>query len=201
MKKFIAIAAAALLMAGLSACNGKNTAATGTDGTEGVTYREIETLSSVEVTDETKILVAYFDPDGSVKAAANEIAAQTGADIFELKTEIDYSGDALAVVRNEISDGYEIQPDIKNGVLAESYDLVFLGFPAPDGLLPAEIYSFININDLRDKVIIPFVTDYDGDCPAVTDVIDSISHGSSQALMFNTEKDTDINAWLTGLGF
>lgn len=73
MKKFAAILMVLLLVCSMSFAEDAITSAT----------LEMDMLPAVEPAD-SRILVAYFSPDDTVKAAAYTIAAELDAELFEI---------------------------------------------------------------------------------------------------------------------
>lgn len=204
VKKIIAIAAAVLLLGSLAACN-KTTEETETETTAETSAEavvEAETVSSIENADEINVLVAVFNPTGETGDTAEKIAEITGGTLFEIKTEIDYEADG-DVMKNEIANNEH--PVISDRVENMSdYGAIIIGFPEVDGELPMEVMSFLEEYDVRDKVIIPFVSGESESYPLITNKLDTVSFGSTQTVMKTfTEKtkDTEIRDWLTGLGF
>jgi len=203
MKRIISVICIALLILSLTAC-GKKTddgnRATDTDGTT-APISEVETISTVENTEQLNILVAYFGRDGAVKAAADEIAEKTGGALFEIKTEKQYTGKQDYL--DEITAGeHPVITDRVDDMAA--YNAVFIGFESVDGQLPMAVVSFMEEYDLRDMVLIPFCLNGGEGLAGITDKIDSVCFGASQTVMlsFNGETtDKEIGAWLTGLGF
>lgn len=104
-------------------------------------------------------LVVYFSWSGNTEAVANEIAAQTGADIFELIPENPYTDsydELLDIAQNEQSSG--ARPPISADVDLSDYDTVFIGYPNWWTDMPMIIYTFFDEYDLSGKTVAPFCT-------------------------------------------
>lgn len=73
-----------------------------------------------------KVLVAYFSHSGTTKGIANAISEKTGADLFEIKTQKEYSN-VYTESNNEIRKNEKPEP--ANTVeQPEAYDIVFVGY-------------------------------------------------------------------------
>lgn len=190
-----------------------NGTATGTDGatkTDAVTddiQSEIpETLAHVENAKEKKAIVVYFNPLNGladIKPAAEQIAKDTGCELFEITTDTDYSSGAKEIVKGEIDRNmYPVITSRADDIT--QYGVVFAGFPSVDGKMPMEVYSFMMENDLRESVIIPFCTGDAENYDDITVKINRVSFGTPQAsrlTLGEKYKEADISAWLTSLGF
>ena len=93
-----------------------------------------ETADIAEGTDaaagEGTALIAYFSWSGNTEAVAQEIQAQTGADLFEIVPAEPYTDDydeLLDIAQDEQSS--DARPAIAETVDLSSYDTVYLGFP------------------------------------------------------------------------
>ena len=118
-----------------------------------------------------KILVAYFSrtgenynvgtiSEGNTAKLAKEIAAQTGADLFEIVPVNEYpeSYDEMLDVATQEKAGDE-RPEIKDTIENfDDYDTVFLGYPIWWGDMPMILYSFMESYDFTGKTVIPFNT-------------------------------------------
>lgn len=80
---------------------------------------------------EGKALVVYFSHSGNTRSVANEIASQTGAEIFEIVPVSPYTTDhdtLLDVAQNEKSEN--ARPEISGTVDdIDDYDIIYLGYP------------------------------------------------------------------------
>ena len=154
-------------------------------------------------------LVVYFSWSGNTASVANEIQAQTGADIFEIVPAEPYSDDydtLLDIAKDEQANG--VRPAIAGAVdHFEQYDVVYLGFPNWWGDMPMILYTFLDDYDFSGKTIAPFVTSGGSGFSGSIDTIESmepdaavtegLSLGSSEA----TDPSAAVTEWLTGIGF
>lgn len=111
-----------------------------------------------------KMLVAYFSASGVTAQVAKELAAATGADLFEIAPEQPYSnadlnwqdkGSRTTIEMNDES----CRPAIA-GTVADmaAYDTVFVGFPVWWYVEPRIIDTFLEAYDFSGKTIVPFAT-------------------------------------------
>ncbi len=114
---------------------------------------------------QAKTLVAYFSATGTTKAAAQLIAKEHNAAIWEIEAAEPYSAADLDW-RNkqsrsslEMSDP-EARPVIKQCTDITPYDTIYLGYPIWWGICPRIINSWLdnNLPQLEGKTLIPFAT-------------------------------------------
>ena len=155
MKRIVFILTACCLM--LGACAQKKT----------------ENIDSQNTEPMKKTLVAYFSATGNTRAAAERLAKETNADLFEIVPAVPYT-DADLDWRDKTSRStLEMQdkssrPTIKStcGNITD-YDTVWIGFPVWWYTAPTIINTFIEAHDLSDKVLNVFATS------GGSDVVDS----------------------------
>lgn len=113
---------------------------------------------------EPKVLVTYFSVTETTKSLAQELAASTGADLFQIDGVQPYTSDDVDFRNRESRSVKEmadksIRPELKGKPeKLDQYDVVFIGFPIWGDAAPNIIYSFIDQNDLKGKTIITFST-------------------------------------------
>lgn len=110
----------------------------------------------------SKELVVYFSVYGTARALAEEIAAQTGADIAEIEPVNAYDSnrdhyEALARLARKEHDEDQ-RPEILNDIDIENYDRIYIGYPMWWYTFPMIIYTFFDKYDFKGKTIIPFNT-------------------------------------------
>ena len=112
-----------------------------------------------------KTLVAYFSATGTTKAAAEKLAKQYDARLWEIEPAEKYTAEDLDW-RNpksrssiEMNDPEE-RPMIKQCTDITPYDTIYIGFPIWWGICPRIINSWLDnmVIMLGDKPIIPFAT-------------------------------------------
>lgn len=120
-------------------------------------------LTSVTINAET--LVAYFSATGNTRAAAQLLAKQHHAALWEITPAEPYTAQDLDW-RNkqsrsslEMSDPEE-RPTIKQCTNIMPYDTIYIGYPIWWGICPRIINSWIdnNLEQLKGKTLIPFAT-------------------------------------------
>lgn len=112
----------------------------------------------------SKTLVAYFSATGTTKAAAQQLAKEKNADLFEIAPEVAYTAadldwrDKQSRSTIEMKD-HSSRPAIK-GTCANiaDYDTIWIGFPVWWYTAPTIINTFIEAHDLSGKVLNVFAT-------------------------------------------
>lgn len=108
----------------------------------------------------TKSIVIYFSQTGTTKNVAEEIRANTNADLAELRLENPYPStfdSTIAQVARERET--KVWPRLLNAKMDLSkYDTVYLGYPIMFGTFAPPIYAFLDSNGLKGKTIVPFCT-------------------------------------------
>ena len=123
----------------------------------------INCLPAVNET-ESNILVVFFSPGDTVRAAAFAVAGSLSAELFEIEPVEPYTEDDLNYFNNKARSMTEMadknaRPEIVS--LPENldrYDTVFLGYPIWGGQAPRIISTFLESVDLSGKTVIPFCT-------------------------------------------
>ncbi|MCI8468877.1 MAG: flavodoxin [Eggerthellaceae bacterium] len=113
-----------------------------------------------------KVLVAYYSATGSTRAVAEDIAADLGADLFEITPAEPYGADDL----NWRDEGSRVSrehddPSLRDVALVQTvpdgfagYDTVFVGYPIWWGGAAWPVDGFVETNDFSGKTVIPFCT-------------------------------------------
>lgn len=111
-----------------------------------------------------KVLVAYFSASGTTAKVAKNLAAATGADLFEIVPEKPYSSadlnwrDKKSRTTTEMNDE-SCRPAIAGEVAdMDVYDTVFVGFPVWWYVEPRIIDTFLEAYDFSGKTVVPFAT-------------------------------------------
>ena len=199
MKKFLLILLSLMLAGSLACAEDAVTSAT----------LKIDKLPEVEAQD-NGILVVYFSPDDTVRAAAYAIAAELEADLFEIVPEELYTAEDLNYYNSKARSMVEMKDNSARPAIAglpedlDQYDTLLLGYPIWGGQAPKIICTFLESVDLTGMTIIPFCTS------------NSSGLGSSDKKLYPLTDDTvtwvpgkgikkgsteeDIRAWAEGLG-
>lgn len=111
-----------------------------------------------------KTLVAYFSASGTTAKVAKDLAAATGADLFEIQPEQPYTAadlnwqDKKSRTTIEMNDE-TCRPGIAGSVAdMGAYDTVFVGFPVWWYVEPRIIDTFLEGYDFTGKTVVPFAT-------------------------------------------
>lgn len=111
-----------------------------------------------------KTLVAYFSATGTTKAAAERLAKEMNADLYEIAPEVPYTSADLDWRDKQSRSTKEMQdrssrPAIKGTCpnIAD-YDIVWIGFPIWWYTAPTIVNTFIEAHDLSGKVLNVFAT-------------------------------------------
>ena len=170
-----------------------------------------------------KILVAYFSraddnynvgviEKGNTKILAEMIAAETGADIFEIKPAKNYPTDykectEVAKAEKEENARPEIVGKVEN---FSDYDTIFLGYPIWWGDLPMAVYTFLEQENFTGKKIIPFCT-HEGSGLGGTEkfisdttkaeVLSGLAIRGSIAQNDKDKTKSEVDAWLKNLKY
>lgn len=152
MKKFFCMMAAMTMMS-LGACTGNNS-------------QSQSKQDAQQPEGQGKTLVAYFSASGVTEGVAKELAAVTGGTLYKIDPEQPYTDadldwrDSTSRSTVEMKD-LSSRPAIKGGGKVDNvaqYDTVFVGFPVWWYTAPTIINTFIEANDFKGKVMIPFAT-------------------------------------------
>lgn len=165
------------LALGLTACAGGNASVTeGSISTVRTTASassaapqesELPETSQSQNSEETgDTLVVYYSATGNTERVANEIAAMTGGELFELEPvdpytdeDLNWTADGSRVNAEHDDESLRDVPLVANTVENwESYDTVFIGYPIWWGIAAWPVDSFIKANDFTGKTVIPFCT-------------------------------------------
>lgn len=105
-----------------------------------------------------RILIAYFSWGGNTRGVAEEIQAQTGADLFEISCVEPYSNDYNTVLEEAQRDqNAQARPELADHVEnMDEYDIVMIGYPNWWASIPMPISSFLEEYDFSGKLILPF---------------------------------------------
>ena len=153
------------------------------------------------------VLVAYFSASGVTAKAARELAAVEKADLFEIRPEVPYTAADLDWRDKNSRSSVEMQDKASRPALvkdlqdADSYDVVYVGFPVWWYTAPTIINTFLEAYGFEGKTVIFFATsggssidkankDFAAAYPAIHWKAGKTLNGASKA---------DIKAWVDGL--
>ena len=175
MKKLCALALAAVLAVTLAGCGDAASTPAATPAPASEPAAPATPPATAEDTGGpenggSSILVAYFSlageqyevgviEKGNTQLLAEEIAAQTGADLFAIQPVDPYPDtyeELLEVSQNEDpGNPPAIAATVEN---FDEYDTVFVGYPIWWGDMPAIVQGFLQSYDWTGKTVIPFCT-------------------------------------------
>ena len=202
IKKIVTLLVCALLLAAaLAGC-----------GSERKTT--VEQKDEVSMTDESKILVAYFTWSGHLQSMAHWIADETGGDIVRVVTREPYPEDYNATAdRAKKEQDTGTRPEITIELSADElakYDTVFFGFPVWWYDLPMPMWTFLESVDLSEKTVIPFFS-HEGSSNGANslDTVEKLAVGADvkrdDALSIRGGKvdssENDVREWVKNLGY
>ena len=147
MKRITLIIVACCLMLGACAQNQNNSS-----------------VKTIQQSSNMKTLVVYFSATGTTKAAAQRLAKEFNADLYEITPEVPYTAADLDWRDKQSRSTIEMQdktsrPAIKGHCenIAD-YDTVWIGFPVWWYTAPTIINTFIEAHDLSGKTLNVFAT-------------------------------------------
>lgn len=114
--------------------------------------------------DSAKTAVVFFSATGTTAEAANLIAEQTDADLFEIVPQEAYTSEDLNYTddncrANQEMDNAAARPAIENDLSkVEEYEVIYLGYPIWHGTAPRIIQTFLENYDLSNATIYTFCT-------------------------------------------
>jgi len=160
MKKLLAIL---MILALACGCAFAEEAADEEDAISSVTLKPITQLPEVE-TQDNGILVVYFSPDDTTRAAAYVIASGLNAGLFEIVPEELYTEEDLDYMDSFSRSMQEMRSkDARPAIAAlpedlSKYDTILLGYPIWGGQAPKIMLTFVESADLSGKTVVPFCT-------------------------------------------
>jgi len=113
---------------------------------------------------EMKTLVAYFSATGTTEAVAKDLAEVTGGTLNEIKPEVKYTAadldwrDKTSRSSVEMQDKNSRPAFVKDLKDAESYDVIYIGFPVWWYTAPTIINTFIEAYGFEGKTVVFFAT-------------------------------------------
>ena len=154
MKKAITILAVMLAFS-LTACS---------QGSDKKNDKSSTQITEKQENKEMKTLIVYFSATGTTKAAAQKLAKEFNADLYEITPEVPYT-DADLDWRDKTSRStIEMQDKTSRPAIAglceniADYDVVWIGFPVWWYTAPTIVNTFIEAHDLSGKTLNVFAT-------------------------------------------
>lgn len=120
-----------------------------------------------------KVLIAYFSKRGenwwikdlqTLKVGNTEkmaalIQKTSGGDLYPIVPKKDYPDGYYAccdAAKAELQS--KARPELVELKKVDGYDIIFIGYPTWWGTLPMPIFTFLDANNFRNKIVIPFNT-------------------------------------------
>ncbi|MCD8349759.1 MAG: NAD(P)H-dependent oxidoreductase [Planctomycetaceae bacterium] len=108
----------------------------------------------------SKNLIVIFSKTGNTMALAEQIQAQVGGDMFQVRTAKPYPEEYRAtteVARAELDNNE--RPELAEYLDSlDGYDVIYFGFPIWWGTMPMAMLTFLERYDFTGKTIAPFTT-------------------------------------------
>lgn len=150
------------------------------------------------------VLIAYFSWGGNTAGIAEEIQAQTGADLFEITMVEPYSTDYNTVLDEAQRDQNEqARPELATHVEnMDEYDTILLGYPNWWASIPMPIASFLEEYDFSGKTIVPFCSHGGGrfgqSLTAIAKLVPDAAMGEGLSVHYSggSSLPDDISEWL-----
>ena len=150
------------------------------------------------------VLIAYFSWGGNTQGIAEEIQAQTGADLFEIQMVEPYSTDYNTVLEQAQQDqNAQARPELSTHVEdMEQYDTILLGYPNWWASIPMPVASFLEEYDFTGKTIVPVCSHGGGrfgqSLTAITKLVPEAVLGEGLAISYSggSGMPDDVAAWL-----
>ncbi len=156
---------------------------------------------------EMKTLVAYFSATGTTEAVAKDLAAVTGGTLYEIKPEVRYTSadldwhDKASRSSVEMEDRTSRPAIVKDLADADSYDVIYIGFPVWWYTAPTIINTFIEAYGFKGKTVVFFATSggssIDKANAEFKEAYPDINWKAGKTL--NHASRADIQAWVDGL--
>ena len=156
----------------------------------------------------SKTLVAYFSASGATRKLATNLAEVVGADVYEIKPEVKYTGKDLNWNNSNSRSSVEMQDPTSRPALADKNaniadcDVIYIGFPIWWYVAPHIINTFLESYDFSGKTIVLFATSGgSGFGETVKNLQPSAPNAKfiqGQVFRSNTDKNT-LKNWVDGL--
>lgn len=110
-----------------------------------------------------KTIVAYYSATGTTQALAEQLAAECGAELYEIEPAEKYTAADLDWTNKKSRSSVEMndkssRPALKSGKSLAEYDVIYIGYPIWWAVAPRVVNTFIEQADLEGKTVILFAT-------------------------------------------
>ena len=153
-------------------------------------------------------LVAYFSASGNTAKAAKALAKAAGADLYEIKPAVPYTGADLNWMDKGSRSSVEMNDKNSRPALADTdapvaeHDVIFLGFPIWWYTAPTIINTFLERYDFSGKTIVLFATSGGSSLGSTAAALQSSAPGArilNGRLLNGRLNEGDLKAWVSGL--
>ena len=153
-------------------------------------------------------LVAYFSASGNTAKAAKALAKAAGADLYEIKPAVPYTGADLNWMDKRSRSSVEMNDKNSRPALADTdapvaeHDVIFLGFPIWWYTAPTIINTFLERYDFSGKTIVLFATSGGSGLGKSAAGLKSSAPGArilDGRLLNGRLNEGDLTAWVSGL--
>ena len=153
-------------------------------------------------------LVAYFSASGNTAKAAKALAKAAGADLYEIKPAVPYTGADLNWMDKGSRSSVEMSDKNSRPALADTdapvaeHDVIFLGFPIWWYTAPIIINTFLERYDFSGKTIVLFATSGGSSLGSTAAALQSSAPGArilDGRLLNGRLSEGDLKAWVSGL--
>ncbi len=153
-------------------------------------------------------LVAYFSASGNTAKAAKALAKAAGADLYEIKPAVPYTGADLNWMDKRSRSSVEMNDKNSRPALADTdapvaeHDVIFLGFPIWWYTAPTIINTFLERYDFSGKTIVLFATSGGSSLGSTAAALQSSAPGArilDGRLLNGRLNEGDLKAWVSEL--
>ena len=153
-------------------------------------------------------LVAYFSATGITAKAAKALATAAGADLYEIRPAVPYTGADLNWMDKSSRSSVEMNDKQSRPALADTdapiagHDVIFLGFPIWWYTAPTIINTFLERYDFTGKTIVLFATSGGSGLGKTASDLQGSAPGAKilDGRLFNGRLNADeLKTWVSGL--
>lgn len=153
-------------------------------------------------------LVAYFSASGNTAKAAKALAKAAGADLYEIKPAVPYTGADLNWMDKRSRSSVEMNDKNSRPALADTdapvaeHDVIFLGFPIWWYTAPTIINTFLERYNFSGKTIVLFAASGGSGLGSTAAALQSSAPGArilDGRLLNGRLNEGDLKAWVSGL--
>ena len=153
-------------------------------------------------------LVAYFSATGTTAKAAKALASAAGADLYEIRPAVPYTGADLNWMDKGSRSSVEMNDKHSRPALADTdapvagYDVIFLGFPMWWYTAPTIINTFLESYDFSGKTIVLFATSGGSGLGSTAAALQGSALGArivSGRMLNGRVSENELKSWVSGL--